>query len=201
MNRIIIVILCIVAIVGAIFTAIIITRSQDNDVKENVVERVSDIEILDECTDEYEKINKEDEIKETNSEEEKISPNCSLTIKNHYKDCNHTTSQYFNIPEDLVNKTEDEIKNKYTDYKIEKFSSNEIVLLKENVGECGEHYILKDKDGQIVVYSIDSNGKENEYEKTCISTEYLTDADKVNIKNGIRVNGKQELNQMIEDFE
>ena len=42
---------------------------------------------------------------------------------------------------------------------------------------------------------------EKEYEVTDISTEYITDTDKINMKNGIKVNGKQELNQLIEDFE
>ena len=73
--------------------------------------------------------------------------------------------------------------------------------MKQNKGECGEHYIVKDRDGQVVVYNIQEDGTEKEYEVTDITTEYLTDTDKVNMKNGIRVNGKQSLNQLIEDFE
>ena len=40
-----------------------------------------------------------------------------------------------------------------------------------------------------------------EQEKTSISMEYLPETDKINMKNGIRVNGKQALNQLIEDYE
>ena len=36
---------------------------------------------------------------------------------------------------------------------------------------------------------------------TDIATEYLTDTDKVEMEKGIEVNGKQNLNQLIEDFE
>ena len=60
---------------------------------------------------------------------------------------------------------------------------------------------MKDKDGKVVIYKLLEDGTENEYEVTDISTEYITDTDKINMKNGIKVNGKQELNQLIEDFE
>ena len=43
--------------------------------------------------------------------------------------------------------------------------------------------------------------QEEVYEKTEISVEYLTETDKVEIQNGIRVNGVEELNQLLEDFE
>ena len=35
----------------------------------------------------------------------------------------------------------------------------------------------------------------------CIRDRYLTDTDKIEIQKGIRVNGIEELNQLIEDFE
>ncbi len=60
---------------------------------------------------------------------------------------------------------------------------------------------MKDKEGKVVIYKLLEDGTENEYEVTDISTEYITDTDKINMKNGIKVNGKQELNQLIEDFE
>ena len=46
-----------------------------------------------------------------------------------------------------------------------------------------------------------SSESEKEYEETDIYTEYLTETDKNNIQKGIYVNGKQNLNQLIEDFE
>ena len=72
---------------------------------------------------------------------------------------------------------------------------------KEYSGECGEHYMLREKNGKIAIYKINEKQEEEIYENTEISVEYLAEADKVNIKNGIRVNGKEELNQLIEDFE
>ena len=42
---------------------------------------------------------------------------------------------------------------------------------------------------------------EKEYQKTDISTEYLTDTDKIEIENGLKVYGKENLSQIIEDYE
>ena len=49
--------------------------------------------------------------------------------------------------------------------------------------------------------TINENNEEELYEETEIAIDYLTETDKVNIQNGIRVNGNENLNQVIEDFE
>ena len=59
---------------------------------------------------------------------------------------------------------------------------------------------IKEKDGKIAIYKIEQNNKETLYKETEIAIDYLTETDKIEIKNGIRVNGKQNLNQLIEDF-
>ena len=65
-----------------------------------------------------------------------------------------------------------------------------------------EYYgVVKDNEGIVTIYEILEDGSQKEYEVTDISTEYLTETDKINIKNGIKVNGKQNLNQLIENFE
>lgn len=200
MNKVIVTMLCIIVIIGAMFTAFVLFKTDDDDSPKKVETKVAEENILDECTEEYEQIEKKDML-EANSEEEKVSPNCSLTTKTYYKGCEHITSKYRNIPEELVNKTEEQVKEKYPDYEIDKFSSNAIELYKELEGECGEHYIVRDKEGQVIVYQIEKDGTEKEYEKTDITTEYLTETDKLTMEKGIRVNGKQKLNQLIEDFE
>ena len=58
-----------------------------------------------------------------------------------------------------------------------------------------------DKGGKVTIYKILEDGTKQKFQETEISTEYLSEADKVQIKEGIRVNGKQNLNQLIEDFE
>lgn len=197
MNKTIMTIIAIIVIIGAIIIGVQIYKP--NKEQEDIIAKVSDEKIEDDCTDEYQEI--QEEMLQANSTEEKISPNCFITMKKTYNKCGHTTSEYIAIPKELVNKTKEDLEEKYVGWTIDKFSDTQIVISKEEEGECGEHYIVKDKEGKVVIYKLLEDGTENEYEVTDISTEYITDTDKINMKNGIKVNGKQELNQLIEDFE
>ena len=197
MNKTIMTIIAIIVIIGAIIIGVQIYKP--NKEQEDIITKVSDEKIEDDCTDEYQNI--QEEMLQANSTEEKISPNCFITMKKTYNKCGHTTSEYIAIPKELVNKTKEDLEEKYVGWTIDKFSDTQIVISKEEEGECGEHYIVKDKEGKVVIYKLLEDGTENEYEVTDISTEYITDTDKINMKNGIKVNGKQELNQLIEDFE
>lgn len=197
MNKTIMTIIAIIVIIGAIIIGVQIYKP--NKEQEDIITKVSDEKIEDDCTDEYHEI--QEEMLQANSTEEKISPNCFITMKKTYNKCGHTTSEYIAIPKELVNKTKEDLEEKYIGWTIDKFSDTQIVISKEEEGECGEHYIVKDKEGKVVIYKLLEDGTENEYEVTDISTEYITDTDKINMKNGIKVNGKQELNQLIEDFE
>lgn len=202
-NKIVLIIISIAVVIGAVCTAIIINRKDNKEnkaSKEQVETKVSEVEILDECTDEYEEL-ENIAVTQTNSGEEKISPNCRITLKTYYKGCKDEINQYIVVSEDLVNKTKKDLQNKYPEYKIESFDSTQIVLYKEEEGECGKHYLLKDDNGTITIYKILENGEEEVYEKTEISTSYLTQMDNIDIKQGIRVNGDEELNELIENFE
>ncbi len=200
MNKAIIALMAIIVMIGAILTGVIIFSPNHEEKKPNLVTEIAEEEILDECTDEYEEMEYENTVK-ANTQEEKTSPNCSLITKAHFLKCGHTKSQYDNLPQDLVNLTKEEIQKKYPEYQVESFASNEVILYQEKEGECGEHYMVKDKEGQLAVYQILENGEQKEIEVTGVTTEYLPETDKINMKKGIKVNGKQELNQLIEDFE
>ena len=191
--------LIIIVIMIGIVTGIILYNTKqkdknDNNMIENEINKISE-KVTDDCINEY-----IDEI-ETNSNEEKISPNCLLILKKYYDECNHTINEYVDVPQDLVNGTEEDLKKEYPYWQIEKYSSNEIILYKEFNSNCGQHFVLKEDDGKITVYKINENNEEEIYEKTEISVEYLTETDKIEIQNGIRVNGIEELNQLIENFE
>ena len=199
MNKTKITILSIIIVIIAVVIAIWIYKPNKNEEPQVSTTKIAEEEILDDCTDEYEQL--QEEILQTNANEVKISPKASITFERVYKKCGHKTSQYSEVSEELVNKTQDELQEKYNDWIIESFSDTEIVLQKEEEGECGEHYIVKEKNGNVVIYEVQEDGTQKEYEVTDISTEYMTETDKMNLEKGIRVNGKQNLNQMIEDFE
>lgn len=177
------------------------TKISEQNIIENRSEGLSEA-VTDECIEEWEEIDKEAQLEvEANADEEKISPNCLITLKKFYKSCRHSLNEYTTVSQELVNKTQSELQEVYKDWKIERYSSTEIILYREYEGECGEHYILRENDGKIAIYKRDENNKEILFDQTEIATDYLTEADKIEIKNGIRVNGKESLNQLIEDFE
>lgn len=199
MNKTIITMLSIIVIMIAVFIAIVIYKTNNKEEIDNIEFKIADENILDECTDEYEEI--QEEMLQASTKQEKISPNCFITFKVKYKKCGHVTSNCEKVKDTLVNKTKEELQKKYSDWNVEEYSDNNIVLSKNDEGYCGEHYLVQDKDGRVAIYKILEDGTKQNYEQTEISTEYLSDSDKIQIKEGIRVNGKQNLNQLIEDFE
>lgn len=202
MNKIIITLITILVIlIGIIIgvevykTQVKVGESQNTENNISISEKVTD-----ECVEEWEEMQNTQNSINTNSSEEKLSPNCSFTFQKHYLLCDHTSNEYENIPEELVNCTQKEVEEKYPEWKIEKFASNEVILSKDFEGECGEHYVLRNVDGNVVVFRI-VNGIEEEYEKTEIAVDYLTETDKISFENGLKVYGKQNLSQILEDFE
>lgn len=190
-----------IIIIGIILGIFIYNNNANNNKQSSIVKNEINIvseKVTDECTEEYQ--NSEKEI-ETDSQEEKISPNCLLTLKKYYEECNHTINEYVDIPQDLVNGTEEDLKNEYPYWQVEKYSSNDIILYKEFNSNCGQHFVLREDNGKITVYKINENNAEEVYENTEISVEYLSETDKIKISEGIRVNGIEELNQLLEDFE
>ena len=138
---------------------------------------------------------------ETNSEEEKTSPNCVITLKVYYETCEHLIETRKNIEEAQVNLTEEEVKQKFPDWEIQRFAPNEIVLYKEVNEFCNEHFLLKEEDEYIAIYKLDKNNNAKFLQTTEISTDYLAEEDLSQIRNGIKVYTQKELNKTLEDFE
>lgn len=192
---IIITIILITTVAISLYTIYLNSKDKAYEVKE-----IAEEEILDECTGEYEYI-KNEELAKVSSSQEKISPECKMTLKKIYTKCNHTIEEQIELPQELVNMNEENLKSEYSNWNIEKFSTDEIILSKEFDEECGEHYVLRDNDGIIAIYQINEKGQEEFLDETEISTEYLTQTDLTQIQNGLKVNGLKELNKILEDYE
>ena len=185
----------IISVIGISIGVYVANLENTSDTEFEYITQMSGTKVTDECVEEGQ------ELLETNARENKISPNAILIMKRYYPECGHTTTHYIDVPEDIVNLGENEFKQKYEDWAIEGFSNNEIVMSKEEIGICNEHYVLEVEDGRIVVYSIDKNNHKKIHERTGILSQYLTSTDLINLENGIRINGKESLNKLLEDFE
>lgn len=191
-------------IIGIVLTILIIMMSyilfHREESPNNVEEKnmyVSEI-IEDECTQEYEETQKATTVSST---EEKLASNAILILKKYYQKCEHTVNEYVELPQELVNMTEEEVQAQYSDWKIIGFEKGKLTLYKEFDDVCGEHFKLRVEDGKVIIYVVNNDGSESVYEKTNISSEYLTETDLINMQDGLDIYGKEELNQIIEDFE
>lgn len=196
MSKLKIVIISIFTIALVILTSAVVYQNIKYDKLAKEEEKVTD-----ECIYENNEIENDiDEIKVSETET-KVSPNAKLVIKKYYNECGHTTEEVREVTNDMVNKTQKEVEELYPDYKIESFDNNKIVLLKEEEGQCDEHYIVKDENSNIVIYKLLADGTEEIYQNTGISTEYLPETDKISLRDGIKIFGRENLNSLIEDFE
>lgn len=137
----------------------------------------------------------------TSSSEKTISPNCMLIQKQYFKGCDHIIRNVEDIDEKYINCSQQEFEKDYKDWKIEEFTNNQITMYQEKEGFCNRHYIIKEHDGVLAIYTIDETGKENWKEDTEIQTIYLPEEDLVKIRQGIEAIGDTELHSTLEDFE
>lgn len=148
------------------------------------------------------KIETKKEDKEVSNQEKLITPNTKIIIKTYYKDCNHIIEESATPADEWINLNEEELSKQANNFTIRKFSPEEVVLYKEENGFCNEHYLLIEKNGYIEVYFLDEKGEMKFMTNIVdIATELLPEKDREELKTGIKVYGKKELNKKIEDFE
>lgn len=192
-NYIIIFIAILVIIVGIIVGIFI-----SNVNKSSNLERPSETKLAQENNED---LKNEIQIITTSNTEVKTSPNTLFIFQTYYKGCEHTMINRIEIPKECVNQTEEELQEKYKDWGIQEFTAAQVTFTQEKDGICDEHYIIRENNGYVAIYTIDSFGKETLKETTEIVTAYLPETDKLRLKEGIKVEGQENLNATIEDYE
>ena len=93
----------------------------------------------------------------------------------------------------------DECINEWEDYSLT--VQEEIREASQNLSDKDKTYIAKAEDDYIKIYYINNKNEEILYKVTDIAVQYLGKDDVEKLKQGIKVKGLQELNQLLEDFE
>ena len=93
----------------------------------------------------------------------------------------------------------DECSNEWRDYSLT--VQEELKEASQNLNDENKTYIVKAEDNYIKVYYINNKNEEILYRVTDISIQYLGQNDVEELKQGIKVVGLQELNQLIENYE
>lgn len=131
----------------------------------------------------------------------KVLPTTKFAIKKYFSKCGHFRFNYAELPIEIINLDKEEIKKIYPDWNIEEFSSDEVVLSKNEDSLCDEHYIIKLDNDRVKIYNKISEDISNLYMETEIVKEYLTEADIEKLEVGMLVYGRGKLNSVLEDFE
>ena len=193
MKKSVIILICMLVIIGVGNFFILKTNKNNNTVKERYDNNITEININEN--------NLEENTIQTSNKEEKTTPNTLLIYKTFYTKCKHLINEYKDIDISEVNLNKSDIMNLNKGWKVEDFSSEKVVFLKDKEDFCDEHFKLKLDEGKVVIYKVDERGKEIVYEKTDITQEYLTEEDILKLKKGIFVYGKENLSSTIEDYE
>lgn len=139
---------------------------------------------------------------ETSAIEEKISIDTEVIEEVYYTECDHLVKNTRSNTKNIINMTKEDLQKKYSEWIIKEFSREKVVLYKEEQNYCGEHFLVKDVDGFVTVYSMNNENQIKERVKiTDIETVYLPEKDQETLKQGIRIYSEQQLNKLIEDFE
>lgn len=192
-KRYIIILLAIVTVIGGVIVGVLIAKG----------DKTSNLqpEIDTKLAKENQNLENDMKIITTSNIEVKASPNALFIFQTYYKQCKHTITKRVEIPKECINQTEEDLQEKYKDWKIQEFTSSEVIFYQEKEGICEEHYVIRENNGYVSIYTIDSLGKETLKETTEIVTSYLPETDKIKLQEGIKVIGQEKLNATIEDYE
>ena len=141
------------------------------------------------------------EVLQASAIKKKILPTAEFAMKKVYNECGHFKFEYAELPQELINLTEEELEAYYKDWEIEEFSPSKIILTKEINSLCDEHFIIKLGEKYVQVFHLEPDGNLVVYETTDISREYLPEEDIKKLEEGIYVFGEGKLNSVLEDFE
>lgn len=109
-----------------------------------------------------------------NTSEEKISVNTVIKKITYYNNCNHNIELIIKDKKKYINMTKEMLQKEFPDWEIREFNSDNVILYKEEDDFCNEHFLVKDEEGYVTVYTIDNNENILELlDKTDISTRYL----------------------------
>ena len=183
----------IVAVIAFVFGAYVYNKKTARNDEPVNIEKLSQVEEIKENSI-YNEI-------ETSTSESRVSPNAIVNEKRYYKKCDHLIRETVDIPEELVNMSEEDVKKYYAGWNIEKYTPTEITIYKEFSGICNEHYIVKKNGDVLGIYIENDDGVEEWLEDTQIEVQYLPEEDTKDFEVGVKVVGKTNLNLFLEDYE
>lgn len=141
-------------------------------------------------------------ITETIQKEDKIGINTNFTINTLYTICGHETNEYIDIDNNYINKTYEQIKDMFPNYDIVEFNNKHVTIKNSIDTYCPYHYLLIDENDKITIYKEITKEKKEIFQILDVLVSNLRQNDQHMFKNnGIKIYGKENLYQFLEDFD
>jgi len=140
------------------------------------------------------------EVQGSRPEDTIIRPGAIIIIEKKYTKCGHVISSKIDVPIDMINLTESQLKLAFKNWNIVKFSPEKIIISQKIHSKCRNHFILKEKDGFVAVYyqqPIDGIALK---EVTPLLAKNLPQKERSRLKDGIKIESQKELAQTLEDL-
>lgn len=135
-----------------------------------------------------------------NVSQEKITLSTKMVYEYYYEDDDKTEVLEEVPPYFLIDMTRINLEENFKDWQIQSFSSKEVVMRKNIKGQSSQHYILGEYEGYIAVfYQKEINGV-NLKEITDTPVNSLSEEEQARLREGIRIEGNDELMKVLEDY-
>lgn len=138
-------------------------------------------------------------------EDNRISPNTFIEERIHFKACDHLVSNTHPSEVEIINMTkgeyEEHLRTTAPNLRLISFTNTKIVVWGERNHLCKNHYIIGEENGKIAIFTIGEDGQrilENVFTEYPITL--LKAADQEKIIEGIIVDSKDELSDLLENY-
>ena len=175
---------------GGIVIGLLVSKNDSNLEEEPKVEEVS---------------NKNVEVYNNHVYEEDKEEDIEIVYVDIYEDCNHVSenrsNEYGVNIEDIKKRELDKIEKEKSDYKLVKDSDGILMFEKKHNSKCGNHYMLKLEDENVVIYRYTESGEYEKYQDTEILKESLRPDFLYRLEEGIEAETVEELYMFLEELE
>lgn len=133
-----------------------------------------------------------------------VGEDTNVVFRTMYDKCKTINDDVHPPSIDMIGLKEGEFKefaaNHLQDWQIVRFSGDEVVLYQMKDQYCPNHYFVMEDEGFIAIYQYDKDGNRKLVEKTQIPTTNLPKVDQDKLKNGIPLDTREKVDQLLEDY-
>jgi len=133
--------------------------------------------------------------------EPKINEATKMIYEYYYKDDNKIDVIEDIAPYFLIDKNKKEVEKNFSDWQIRNFSSKEVVLRKYIENKNNQKYVIGEYNGLITVFYEKEKDGNSIKDITNIPLSSLNEEEQQKLRNGIEINGDDELIKVMESYE